>query len=267
MGLPNQGDGVDQFKAQVIQWIREEIAKAAQGGANGSLHIDGATGNLVVDRGDIRSGNYVAGTSGWDLAPSGAAELGPTTVRGGTIKSGNYVAGTSGWGLDGAGNAEFSGAVTIDGSLTIASGLLNGITYIQPAFGFNSASNYAIPAGQASRVTRTSFTFTVPTGFTQALITATTADSATNSTAGFDFLNSYVQISAPGQTTHFSFSSSATVPAGYYADTGTHMTTLYTGLTAGTVITVASQPYTTTTSWASSTANATAADGTSLFLR
>jgi len=138
---------------------------------------------------------------------------------------------------------------------------------IAPAFNFASGDSYAIPAGQTNRVSCASFTMTVPPGYTQALISANAGDSAKNSTAGVDFLHSYIQISAPGQTTHFSFNPSATVPSGYYAESSTHMTTLYTGMAGGTVITIASQPYTSNAAWSSSPSTGTAIDATCMFLR
>jgi len=78
-----QGSGEQQFKALVLGWIREEIGKSAQGGAG--LHVDGATGDLVADRGQFRSLNYVPGTSGWGLQPDGNAEFNVLTLRAGII--------------------------------------------------------------------------------------------------------------------------------------------------------------------------------------
>lgn len=138
---------------------------------------------------------------------------------------------------------------------------------IVPAFGYDNGASYAIPAGQANRITRASFTLTVPSGFTQALISATAQDTGNNSTAGYDYLNSYINISTPGKTTYHGDAPSATAPAGYSTESNTHMTTLYTGLSAGAVITVASQPYSYTGAWASSSGNGTGIDATCLFLR
>lgn len=161
----NQGDGADQFKALMMRWIRDEIGRASQGGANGSLHIDGATGNLVVDRGDIRSGNYVSGTSGWDLAPDGAAELGQTTVRGGKIQSGNFVAGTSGWGLDGAGNAEFN-------TVTLRAGIIGNAALANPVTLAVANANVNGIAVALTWTDYTPLTFVVPSGFTSCAIMA-----------------------------------------------------------------------------------------------
>lgn len=79
----NQGNGIDQFKAQVLKWIREELGRAAQGG-NG-LHINGATGDLIIDQGEVQSENYVAGSTGWALKPTGDAEFSSLTLRSGII--------------------------------------------------------------------------------------------------------------------------------------------------------------------------------------
>lgn len=69
----NQGNGIDQLKAQVLGWIREELGRAAQGGIG--LHLDGATGNLIIDAGQVQSGNYAAGSTGWALKPTGDGEF------------------------------------------------------------------------------------------------------------------------------------------------------------------------------------------------
>ncbi|OIQ84056.1 hypothetical protein GALL_341360 [mine drainage metagenome] len=79
------GNGDQNFKAVVMGWIREEIGRAAQGGANGALHIDGATKNLIIDQGEIQSGNYVTGSAGWALQPDGNAEFNVLTLRSGII--------------------------------------------------------------------------------------------------------------------------------------------------------------------------------------
>ncbi|HUX70396.1 MAG TPA: hypothetical protein VMV41_07800 [Cellulomonadaceae bacterium] len=131
------GSGDQQMKAVILSWIREEIAKAAQGGATGALHIDGATKNLIIDQGEVQSGNYVAGASGWALQPTGSAE--------------------------------FSGAVTIDGSLTIASGLLQGITYV--IVGSVGASSTGFTPGATADYAAS--TIAVPAGFSQAIVHCT----------------------------------------------------------------------------------------------
>lgn len=80
---PNRGNEEQQLKARIKLWIREELAAAAAGGIG--LHVDGATGNLIIDKGQEQSGNYVAGTSGWALFPTGNAEFNSLTLRGGII--------------------------------------------------------------------------------------------------------------------------------------------------------------------------------------
>ncbi len=159
MTLPNQGSGADQFKAQIVQWIRDEIAKAAQGGANGSLHIDGPTGNLIIDNGDIRSGNYVAGTSGWDLAPTGNAEFNSLTLRGGII-----------------GNDALTNPVNF-----------GGIGY--------SATAFTVTSSSTAVVTRT---ITIPTGFTQAAIIGVSTAGAVNGSTGAGYLYIQTVINGTG---------------------------------------------------------------------
>lgn len=83
VGGLNQGSGEQEFKARIISWVREELANQARGGIG--LHLDGATGNLIIDKGDVRSGNYVAGSAGWNLAPSGDAEFNALTLRAGIV--------------------------------------------------------------------------------------------------------------------------------------------------------------------------------------
>jgi hypothetical protein len=90
IGSPiNQGDGLDQLKAQIIQWIRTEIRASQQGGIG--LHVDGATGDLVADRGQFRSMNYAPGAAGWSLFPSGDQELHGSTVIGGNTTIGGVL--------------------------------------------------------------------------------------------------------------------------------------------------------------------------------
>jgi len=136
-------------------------------------------------------------------------------------------------------------------------------TQMLPDFGFDSASGYAIPAGFGAKVTRASYTHTVPAGYTKALISATAQDSGVNSTAGFDYLSSFVQIAVG----YYTFGSSATIPAGYTGASFSSVTDLLTGLTPGSTITVISQPHSYTGSFAANASNSTVVSGTCLFLR
>lgn len=136
-------------------------------------------------------------------------------------------------------------------------------TQLVPDFGFATASNYSIPAGFGSKVTRASYTHTVPAGYTKALIVASAQDAAVNSTAGLDYLSSYVQIASG----YYAYASSATIPAGYTGASFASITQLLTGLTGGATITVISQPHSFTGSFAVNTVNSTVLSGTCLFLR
>lgn len=79
----NVGNGVQDLMGQIRLMIREELANAARGGIG--LHVDGATGNLIIDQGNAQSGNYAAGSAGWALFPTGNAEFNAITLRGGII--------------------------------------------------------------------------------------------------------------------------------------------------------------------------------------
>ena len=137
---------------------------------------------------------------------------------------------------------------------------------IAPMYGDASASNYTIPLGYASNTTRASFTFTVPAGYTKALIQATANDGGVNSTAVVDYLVSKIRLTTPGFT-EAAFASSGTTPAGYAAAATMTTAWLRTGLAAGDVITLASQPYAAYGAWATNPSNATFITGTCLFLR
>lgn len=60
---------------------------------------------------ELKSSNYVAGTSGWRIAGNGDAEFNDIEARG-TLQSSNFDAGTDGWRITNAGAAEFN-SVTI----------------------------------------------------------------------------------------------------------------------------------------------------------
>lgn len=68
--------------------------------------VNPLTAGTVLVRSDIRSQNYVPGTSGWIIEADGDAELNDVVIRG-DLESDNYVPGVSGWKLDRLGSAEF----------------------------------------------------------------------------------------------------------------------------------------------------------------
>jgi len=162
IGFPsNAGSGVDQMMAQIRALVRDEIRAAASGGAG--LHVDGATGDLVADRGQFRSLNYVPGSAGWGLQPNGNAEFNVLTLRGGII-----------------------------GNDALTSPVAPGVLY-------TSATNFALSTTSTARA---SITVTVPAGFTSAAITATGRILAFNPNitggagSGTDYLYSQVNIGA-----------------------------------------------------------------------
>ena len=134
---------------------------------------------------------------------------------------------------------------------------------IYPDWGFATGDTYPLPAGQSNRISRAIASVPVPAGYSRALVSASAADCGTNSTAGFDFLNSYVNISGG----YNSWASSATVPAGYSGVSFILFNQLLTGLVPGVPIMFRSQPYTTVGTWAASTSNGTIVSATCLFLR
>jgi len=138
---------------------------------------------------------------------------------------------------------------------------------IKPAYGFTTGSAYAIPAGRANKITRASFDLTVPSGFTQALISASAQDVGLNSTAGIDYLVSFVDITATGGGGAYAAVAGAAVPVGVGGVSFALITYLKTGLTGGQTITISSQPYTSGGTWASVAANSTVTTATCLFLR
>lgn len=152
----NQGNGIDQMKAIIMGWIRAEIEASRAGGIG--LHVDGATGDLVADRGQFRSLNFVPGASGWGLQPNGNAEFNFLTLRGGII-----------------------------GSAALTSPVAAGNLY-------TSATNFAL---DTTMTTKASIVVTTPPGFTTAAVQVTGRVMAFNpNTTGGDYLCSRTSIGA-----------------------------------------------------------------------
>lgn len=167
-----------------------------------------------------------------------------------------------------SGALNVTGPMTVGGTLSLPNGIINNdalASPVSPDWGFASASNYPLPAGQANRVTRASFTLTVPAGYTKALIQAWAQDTGVNSTGTFDYLQSYVSIG--GGSGRWAWCPSPTTPAGYSTTSLATSTYLMTGLTGGQTITIASQPYTTNAGWVAATGNGTILAATCLYLR
>lgn len=83
VGGVNQGNGEQALVGRIRMIVQQELANAARGGIG--LHVDGATGNLIIDNNEIQSGNYVAGSSGWGMFGNGNAEFNAITLRSGII--------------------------------------------------------------------------------------------------------------------------------------------------------------------------------------
>ena len=97
----------------------------------------GTTGGDAI----IKSGNYVADTSGWQIKADGSAEFQNVKVRGkiytgtlevgniltcnGTIQSTTFTAGSAGWQIKGDGTAELN-SVTVRGTIYATSGEFTG---------------------------------------------------------------------------------------------------------------------------------------------
>lgn len=66
--------------------------------------------NDVTITGDMQTGDYVTGSAGWRIAGSGNAELGTLDVRG-AVKTTDFVAGSAGWSISVAGATELASIV------------------------------------------------------------------------------------------------------------------------------------------------------------
>lgn len=124
VGGTNQGNGDQELWAQIRQVIRQEIAAAARGGIG--LHVDGVTGNLIIDKGEVQSGNYAAGSAGWALMPTGDAEFNNLTLRAGIIGNDALanptIFGSVGASSTGALAVTTAGADVVPQSITIPAG-------------------------------------------------------------------------------------------------------------------------------------------------
>jgi hypothetical protein len=135
------------------------VIQDASGNVLDTLDADGLTvsgGSVTINNGDLvvtgtglaRSGNFVAGTSGWKLSPSGNAEFNDITLRGGIIGNDALTSPADG----GWANAQ-------DSSVTLAFPLTTVVL---------------------------SSSISVPSGFSQALVKMTAIVGGTNGNAGPD---------------------------------------------------------------------------------
>jgi len=213
----NLGSGVDQMLAQIRAMIRDEIQAAASGGAG--LHVDGATGDLVADRGQFRSLNYVPGSAGWALTPAGDQELhGNTTI---------------------GGNTSIGGTLAVTGTLSLPAGIINNAALASPVaaqYIFLDVMNFGLTAG--TFVTKATQTITVPAGFSQAVVQVVAKVGVTNphTTGGLDGLGGDFIYCLPriGAVNGHVFG--AIIPGAAAGGSGfdiTALSTILTGLTGG----------------------------------
>jgi len=220
----------------------------------GQLIVQDASGNVI----DTIDANGITVTGG-SIAVTG----GNLTISGsGLAKSGNYAAGAAGWKLDSSGNAEFN-------NITLRGGIIGDDALANPVTGdvrFAGGSNYSLSPGTPG-VARATASFTVPTGFTQVIIQVVVNDSAINSTASTDILQSYCKVLAPSGAYFDGSAPGADAPSHAFAASTVSVSGLLGGLSGGNAVQVTSQPYTNTTAWAASTGNATSFNAFALFLR
>jgi hypothetical protein len=111
----------------------------------------------------IKSGNYSAGSAGWQIKANGDAEFNNVTVRGtigtssigtgatvtvvGAIESDNYIVGTSGWYLSGSGTALFTGLGVVTGITCEGTIAAEGIVQSDVGFGIDDTISSASARG------------------------------------------------------------------------------------------------------------------------
>lgn len=165
-----------------------------------------------------------------------------------------------------SGTLNVTGPMTVGGTLSLPNGIINNAALANPVIpvsAFANNSGYVLPAGFANRVTQAAVSFTVPTGSTRAIVFGQVSDSGTNSTASSDYIYSYLGVTPGGSYGKWP---SATTPPGYFGTTNIVESTLVTGLTAGSTVTMSSQPFTLNNSWAASSNNITTIVAICLFL-
>ena len=173
LGSQISGGGEDWIAREIADLRRElnelraartlEAATIGQGGltvAGGAININGGAlnvlnGDLTVSgTGNAKSGNYVAGTSGWKLAPNGNAEFNDLTIRGGII-----------------GNDALTAPAT-----------------------FGSYGNYGNNTLTVAGSYLHSGTIAVPAGYSRALVICNVSIGGTNSTGGPDNIYAAAEI-------------------------------------------------------------------------
>ena len=217
-------------QAQSSSFNRSGLAPTAEGVTTVDGELD-VTGALVVDGSETVNGPLrVHGTAAFD---------GDTTI---------------------GGNA------AITGTLSLPAGIIDNAALASPVsakVGHNDNGSTAF-AVTTTRTAQATYTFTVPTGFTQALIFAEGQASAVNSTGAVATL--YVGAAVNGVEPPGWAAAQDVAPAGYGGATRA-VVQLLTGLTGGGTFTVSTRLYCSGTGWAGNAANSCNIDATVVFLR
>lgn len=188
---------------------------------------------------------------------------GSLIVQSGEAKSGNYVAGSSGWHLDHGGNAEFN-------DLTIRGGIIGNDALTTPVgVGaiYDSLTNFALTTTLTNIRTTN---ITVPTGFTSAAVSIVVRVFAINpnttggyDTKGGDYL--YGQANIRGYNGY-----ALPLAVSGSGGSGTNISpfsTVLTGLTAGSTFNVQIAACTSYAGWAANTSNTAEVSGSVLWFR
>lgn len=208
----------------------------------GTTHIGGATdidGTLNVDAATTIGGNT---TIGGTLGVTGITTLGaPTTV---------------------SGALNVSGPMAVTGTLSLPAGIIDNAALASPVAVDTAQAyliNYAI--GTVSTV-RATVSFTVPNGFSQALVTSSARAMGYNVTGGADYL--YVQSVINGTVGGELYS---VAPNGYGVGLSTSEYRRVIGLTGGDIITVSVATRTGFSTWAAQASHHAGIDAQVVYLR
>lgn len=174
----------------------------------------------------------------------------------GGIDSDNFVAGTSGYSFKNNGNAEFNN-LTLRGGIIGNDALANPI---QVSSVVGGATNFSI---STTSTLKSSYSLTVPAGFTQAVVLCFASGNAINSTGATDYLT--VQAAVNGAT---GGGVNSTVASGAYGTTITGVrTSTLSGLTGGATVTAEAWAGTQTAAWAASASNFVMINAFAVWLR
>lgn len=162
------------------------------------------------------------------------------------------------------GNTTIGGNAAITGTLSLPAGIIDNAALASPitaAVGHNDngATNFAVTT---TRTTVASYTFTVPAGFTRALILAVAQADAVNTTAAVDTL----VVGAYLNGTFTGIAAAQDVAPGGFGGATKATARLLTGLTGGGTFTVSTGIYC-YLGWASHAANSCNIDATVVYLR